>query len=179
MNRSLTLWIGPETVLATLGAAVFWFCARHASGEGRDVALMEKLLMLLPWVVVPLAFATVCVPGGKSGWWLTRAIGFTYLMLIVCGCRIIAGFGSGARGQDAAFIIVLVFGTAAIALATSITGAMILAETKPAFAAWFGAHKFLGSLAALAAAIPIGFALGTAATVGTGAIAAFYSAFKS
>lgn len=179
MNRNLTYLIGPEVILAVFSTGVFWFCSRHASGEGRDVAIMEKLVMLLPWVVVPLVFATVWVPGGKSVWWLVRAVVLTYLMLVVCGGRIIGGFGPGARGQDAAFIIVLMFGTAAVALATSVTGAMILAEMKPAFARWFAARKVLASMLTLAAAVPIGAVLGVVATLCTGFLLAFYDGLKS
>lgn len=42
-------------------AAVFWFCARHPSGEDRDILLLEKLVMTLPLVMVPLVFATVAL----------------------------------------------------------------------------------------------------------------------
>lgn len=178
MNRSLTFFVGPETVLALLSVAVFALCAWHNSGAGRDVLILEKVVMLLPFIVVPLVFATVFVPGAKNWWWLGRAIGFTFLMLMVCGCRLIAGFGTGAKGQDAAFILIMTFGLIGVSIATSICGAMILAETKPAFAEWFRGRKFIGSTLTLISAAPIGFLLGISATMIFGVVMGTWSAFK-
>ena len=179
MNRYLSYFIGPETVLLGLSVAVFWFCARHNSGEGTDILLLEKLVMALPFFVVPLAAATVFVPGAKSFLWLGRFVVLTYLTLAICAGRIITGFGTGAKGQDAAFMLVIGFGTVAIALATSVTGAMILAETKPTFGAWFRGHKILASLLTLLSAVPIGLVLGVTATVLIGILATAYSSLKS
>jgi hypothetical protein len=178
MNRYLTYFIGPESVLTILSLAVFWFCARHNAGEGRDVAIMEKLVVLLPFIVVPIVFATVLVPGAKTWWWLGRAVLFTFAMLMICSYRVIEGFGTGAKGQDAAFIVVIMFGSVAIALATSVAGAMILAELKPAFADWFRARKVLGSLAVLASSLPIGFTLALIVTCGFSLFAVAYSGLK-
>ena len=178
MSRATSLLTGPELVLALLTGAVFWFCARHDSGEGRDVQLCEKLLMLLPLLVVPAAFATVLLPGAKTWWWLGRAVVFTYVFLLVGAGRLIAGFGTGAKGQDAAFIMVLIFGTVLIAIGTAVTGAMVLAENRPAFAAWFGARKILGSLLTAVATVPIGFALGIVATIAVTVVASLATAFK-
>lgn len=179
VSRSLSYFIGPESVLIALSLAVFWFCARHNSGEGRDILLLEKLVMTLPLFVVPIAAATVFVPGAKNFLWLGRFVVLTYLMLAICAGRIITGFGTGAKGQDAAFILVIVFGTVMIALATSVTGAMILAETRPAFAAWFRGHKIVASILTLLSAVPIGLVLGVTATVLIGILAAAYSSLKS
>lgn len=160
MNRQLTYLVGPESVLTLLGLLIFWFCARHNSGERHDVDLLEKLVWLLPFIVVPCVFATVFVPGAKSWWWLGRAIVLTFVMLLVCGGKIVDGFGSGARGQDAALIIIATFGTVAVSLASAIAGAMILAANKPAFGEWFQARPVLGSMLTALAALPIGFVLG-------------------
>jgi len=178
MNRNLTYLFGPDLVLALLSAAVFWFCARHNSGEGRDIVLMEKLVMCLPLVVVPLVFATIIVTGAKNWAWLARTVLFTYTMLSICAGRIISGFGTGAKGQDAAFIMVIVFGTVLIALGTSITGAMILAKVKPAFADWFSARKIVASILTVISAVPIGFVLGISVTVLIAILASAYSAVK-
>lgn len=178
MNRPLSLLAGPELVLAILGALVFWFCARHNSGVGRDVDLMEKLVMMLPLLLVPPAFATILVPGAKAWWWLGRAVVFTYIILLVCAGRVIAGFGEGAKGQDAAFILVLAFGTALIAVGSTVSGAMILAETKPGFGAWFSARKVLGSFLTALAVVPVGFGLGVAATMAVTVVASIYAAVK-
>jgi hypothetical protein len=178
MNRQLTYFIGPETTLAILSAAVFWICARHNSGECRDIAIMEKLVMSLPFLVVPIVFATLFVPGAKTWWWLGRTIPLTFLMLMICSGRIISGFGSGAKGQDAAFIMVIIFGTIAVSLAASVAAAMILSETRPAFADWFRGRKILGSFLTLLSAVPIGAVLGIIVTVGVAIFAAAYSGLK-
>lgn len=179
MNRPLTYLLGPEAVLAVSTALLFWFCTRHNSGEGRDVALMEKLIWAIPFLITPLAFATILAPDAKNWWWLGRAIVSTYLAVMVCGYRLIEGLGSGSKGQDAALILLLVLGAVAIAIATSITGAIILAATKPGFANWFQAHKVLGTFLTAAATIPIGIVLGLTATfMGTILLSFYCEVFK-
>lgn len=165
MNRPLTYLIGPETALTLFSILLFWFCARHNSGAGRDVTIMEKLIWAIPFIVTPIAFATILVPDAKNWWWLGRAIGFSYLASFVCGYRLICGLGSGSKGQDVAMILLVVLASVAVAIASSITGAMILAATKPGFANWFHAHKYLGSLLTVLAMIPIGIVLAITATV--------------
>ena len=177
MNRLLNLLLTPEIVLLVLTGCVWAFCARHASGEGRDVERMERLIMLLPWLVVPVVFATVLAPGARNWIWLTRAVTETFLMMVVCSGRIISGFGNGARGQDAAFLMTMIFGTVAVALATSAAGAYILAEVRPAFGAWFRTHWILAPALTLIASVPIGLVQGFVLTVLVGVGAAFYSGF--
>lgn len=174
MNRPITYLLGPEAALAVSTALLFWFCARHNSGAGRDVALMEKLIWAIPFLLTPIAFATILVPDAKNWCWLGRAIGFTYLAIFVCGYRLICGLGSGSKGQDVAMILLVVLASVAIAIASSITGAMILAATKPGFANWFQAHNFLGSCLTVLAMIPIGFVLGIVVTVISTILLAFY-----
>lgn len=164
MNRSLTYALGPEGVLVLLSALLFWFCSRHNSGEGRDVALMEKLIWAIPFIITPISFSTILLPDAKNWWWLGRAIVFTYIAVMVCGYRLVEGLGSGAKGQDAALILLLTLGAFAIAIGTAVSGTMILSATKPAFAAWFRAHTILGPLITAVAVIPIGIVLGVVAT---------------
>ncbi len=179
VNRLLTYLIGPETVLTLFSILLFWFCARHNSGAGRDVVIMEKLIWTMPFIVTPIAFATIFVPDAKNWWWLGRTIVFTYIAIMVCGYRLIEGLGSGSKGQDAALILLLAIGAVAIAIATAVTGAMILAATKPGFANWFQAHKVLGTLLTAFATIPIGVVLGLTATfVGTILLAFYVEVFK-
>ena len=179
MNRPLAYLFGPEAVLAVFSALLFWFCARHNSGEGRDVAIMEKLIWASPFIITPIAFATILAPDAKNWWWLGRAIGFTYVAIMVCGYRLVGGLGSGSKGQDVALILLVALGAVAIAIATAITGAMILATTKPGFANWFLAHKILGTFLTALAAIPIGFALGLTATfVGSILLGLYVEVFK-
>lgn len=172
MNRSHL--IGPESVLAAFTALLFWFCSQHNSGGGRDAAIMEKLIWLIPFVVAGVGFSTVVVPGSKDWWWLGRAIGFSYIATFVCGYRLIAGLGDGPKGQDAAMILLIVLCSVAVAIGTSICGAMILAANKPAFANWFHGHKVLGSFLTALAMIPIGFALGIIATFISALLLGFY-----
>lgn len=174
MNRPITYLLGPETVLAVATALLFWFCARHNSGTGRDVVIMEKLIWAIPFLLTPLAFATILAPDAKSWWWLGRAIGFSYLAIFACGYRLICGLGSGSKGQDVAMILLVVLASVAVAIASSVTGAMILAATKPGFANWFQAHKFLGSCLTGLAMIPIGFVLGIVVTIISTILLAFY-----
>lgn len=174
MNRPLNHLLGPEAVLVVLSALLFWFCARHNSGEGRDVAIMEKLIWAIPFIITPIAFATILAPDAKNWWWLGRAIVFTYIAILVCGYRLVCGLGSGAKGQDVALILLVVLGAVAIAIATAVTGAMILAATKPGFAHWFEAHKILGTILTALATVPIGFALGITATFAGTILLAFY-----
>lgn len=174
MNRAINYLLGPEAVLAAATAVLFWFCARHNSGEGRDVVTMEKLIWAIPFVLTPIAFATILAPDARNWWWLGRAIGFTYIAIFVCGFRIINGLGSGPKGQDVAMILLVVTASVAIAIASSVTGALILAATKPGFANWFQSHKFLGSFLTMLAMIPIGFALGITATFISTILLAFY-----
>jgi|GEM_PF-4936477 hypothetical protein len=178
MNRWTTYLAGPETVLAIITMLIFGICARHNSGEGRDVELMEKLVTGLAFWVVPLVFATVFVPGSKNWWWLGRAVMFTSVMLLVMAGKLISGFGTGSKGQDAGFIMVMVFGVFMVAVCSAIAGAMILSETKPAFGSWFSNHKFVGSLLVLVAMVPIGFLLGIIQSVGVGIFLSAWSAFK-
>ncbi len=179
MNHPLTYLLGPEAVLVVFSALLFWFCSRHTSGAGRDLAIMEKLIWAIPFIITPMAFATILAPDAKNWWWLGRAIVFTYLAVMVCGYRLIEGLGSGSKGQDAALILLLVLSAVAIAIATAITGTMILAATKPGFANWFQAHKILGTILAALATIPIGIVLGLTATfVGTILLSFYCEVFK-
>lgn len=178
MNRLPAYLIGPETTLALIGALLFWYCSRHGSGEGRDVVLMERLIWLLPFLIVPAAFATIFSPGAKTWWWLGRAMACSYAAIFVCGYRLIHGLGTGAKGQDAAFVLLIVSGTVAIALASTMSGAMILATKKPAFALWFQAHKVLGSFLTLVIAVPVGFVLGFIVTAGLGWFGGIFVALK-
>jgi hypothetical protein len=174
MNRSLTYLIGPESVLTLSTICLFWFCARHNSGEGRDVELMERLIWSLPFLLTSLSFSTIAVPGSINGWWLGRAIVFTFIAALICSSRLIDGLGSGPKGQDVAFILTIALGATAIAIATATTGAMILANANPSFATWFKAHKVLGVFLTLLSAFPIGFVLGFAVTAIVAVTLGFY-----
>lgn len=179
MKRLLPVVLSPELVLLGIGAAVFAICSRHGSGEGADVALMERLVWLLPLLTVPPVFATVLAPGGRSWWWLARAVSFTFLMLGVCALRIVEGFGAGARGQDAALIVTLVLAVASVSTATALSGAVVLAAKKPSFAVWARQRRALTVLLALLAAIPIAIAFGTTLTFALGVLGGIWSALGS
>ncbi|HYG22863.1 MAG TPA: hypothetical protein VEH04_08780 [Verrucomicrobiae bacterium] len=178
MNRWATYLLGPETVLTIITFVIFTVCARHSSGEGKDVELLEKILMGLAFWVVPLVFATVSVPGARNWWWLGRAIGLTSIMLLVIACRLISGFGTGAKGQDAAFILVMILGIVMISLCAAVSGGWILFDLRPGFANWFRNHRFVGSLLVAAGAIPIAIALGLVQIAGVTLVASVWSSFK-
>jgi hypothetical protein len=155
-------------------ALVFWFCARHDSGEGRDAAIMSRLVWTVPFFVTPIAFPTILAPDATNWWWLARAIVFTYIAIFVCGYQFINGLGLGSKGQEVAFILLVMLGAVAIGIATAITGTMTLAATKPGFANWFHAHTILGSFLVALSAIPIAFALGTITAFLGAILLAFY-----
>lgn len=178
MNRFLTYFIGPETVLTAVTVALFWFCGRHNSGEGRDVRLMELILMWLPFALVPLAFATIFVPGAKTWSWLGRTVILTFLAMVICAVRLLEGFGTGAKGQDAGFILVVTFGGFTVAIGSVIAGAMILAAQKPGFATWFREHRIIGSILSVVSVVPLGFVYAFVVTMVVFVGASFVSAFK-
>ncbi len=174
MSRIHYYLLGPEAALGLASLLLFWFCSRHNSGEGRDTEIMEKSLWIIPFVLTAIAFATILVPGAKNWLWLGRAIGFSYLASFVCGYRVICGFGSGSKGQDVAMILIIMLSSVAIALASAISGAMILAAQRPGFANWFQAHPVFGSILTGLAAIPIGIVFGLCATVISTILLSFY-----
>ena len=142
-----------------LCAWVWWLCRQHPSGEGHDVEVLERTLMLLPFCIVPLVFVTVFVPGAKTWPWLCRANIALMAGLMVCSYWLVCGFGSGSKGQDVGMIMVLTFGIILAGIGSTVAGAMILAEAKPAFALWFSTHRFFGVLAVAGTAIPVSFVM--------------------
>jgi hypothetical protein len=162
MNRPLTYLLGPEAAMALLTTAVFLFCARHDSYSSRDVDILEGLMWALPVLAVPLAYATILVPGAKSWWWLGRANLALFVALLVCSTKVVNGFvapGSGPSAGAFGIFTVLCFGLVFAALANAVAGALIIAEHKPAFAEWFRARRFIGSILTALAAVPIGAAM--------------------
>jgi hypothetical protein len=109
---------------------------------------------------------------------LGRTVLFTFIALFVCAGRAIAGFGEGAKGQDAAFMLVLVLSIAMVSLGVAIAGAMILGETHQTFADWFRTHKLGGLLVTLLSILPIGLGLGIIVSLITGIILGIWSLFN-
>ena len=179
MNRRMTYGVGPETVALLLGAFLFWYAAQHGSGEGGDLARLSEATMLMPLGVVPLVFATYFVPGAGTWSWLIRALVGSWAVMFVGGARMISGFGSGAKGQDAAFMLLLVFGTSLVAVAATLAGARILYVQRPPFAAWFRGHKFLGILLTLASMVVVGVVMGFVITFGVGVAAGVWMGLRS
>lgn len=174
MNRQLSYLLGPELVLVLFTIATYWFCSRHNSGEGRDVEIMSGLVWAVPFIIAPVVFATVLVPGSKNVWWLGRAIFWTFVAVFICGFRIIDGFGTGSKGQDGAMILLVVMGSVAVGLGVAITGAMILSASRPGFAQWFQSHKLLAPFLTLLSAVPIGIAIGFVVTLVGGILLGLY-----
>lgn len=175
----MTWLLGPESVAAAVGAAVLWYCARHASGTGRDVELMERLVVLLPLLVVVPVFLTILAPGATATWtWLTRALVVSFVVAGFLTLRVVEGFGSGAKGQDAAMIVSLCLTSMVAGAGSAIAGAMVLSQRDAAFAAWFKARPVLASLITLAASVPIGIALLFVLCVVGGVLLGAWSAFR-
>jgi hypothetical protein len=182
MNRSLTFLFGPESMLAVFTALVFVFCARHSSYRDEDVRLLEKLIWLLPLIAVPIAFATIYVPGARTWSWLARANVALVVSLAICAVRVVSGFGapgSGPKGQDAGLILIVSLGIGFSAIANAITGAMILRAQRPAIAEWFHEHAVTATLLTALSTVPIF----VAEVIGVGAVAAVFgfalAVFKS
>jgi hypothetical protein len=178
MSRALNILLGPEVVLAALTAVVFLFCARHNSASDHDVRLLEKVLMLLPLVLVPIAFATVFAPGARNWVWLGRVNFATILCLSLCGYRLVSGFGTGAKGQDVGFMLVVGFGIGLSTLANAICGAMVLREQKPSIATWYQMHPIGGHLLTAVATLPILVVQVIVTVVIVAAVALVASAFE-
>ncbi|MBX7208245.1 MAG: hypothetical protein K1X78_08055 [Verrucomicrobiaceae bacterium] len=176
MNRALTWFIGPEALMVAVVAWVCWICRQHPSGEGRDVEVLERVLMVLPLVVVPVVFATVFVPGARCWSWLCRANAALFIGTVIFAYKLVSGFGSGAKGQDVGFFMAVTFVVILSSFGSSVAGAIILAAERPEFARWFHAHKFLGVLATLASALPLGFALAIIVTGVLGIVGGMASA---
>ncbi len=181
MNRPLTYLLGPESAMALFTALVFLFCARHYSYSSRDVDILNRLMWLLPVIAVPLAYATIFVPGAKSWWWLGRVNVAYFVALLVCSNKVVDGFkapGSGPSVGAYGIFAVLCFGLIFAALANAVAGALILAEHKPAFAEWFRARRFIGCLLTALAAIPIGAAMAAVGGLIVGIHVFFITLFK-
>ena len=178
MNRLQTLLLGPEMLLAPLLAVIFWFCQRHGSGAGRDVDLAERFLMWLPFVAVPLAFLALFVPPLRTWWGLGRILFALAVVLSVAGVKLIGAFGTGAKGQDAAFLMILIFGTALAAVGTAIGGAVILAGERPAVHEWLRTHRLLGGILTLLAAVPLGAVMMLVTACGLGLIGGLWTSLR-
>ncbi|MBI1354278.1 MAG: hypothetical protein GC160_08025 [Acidobacteria bacterium] len=178
MSRALSMLVGPEAVMAAVTAGVYVVCARHASGEGRDLRLMEQLSMLLPLLAVAAVFLTGLAPGAASWWWLGRAVAASFVGTAIFSYRIVEGFGEGAKGQDAAYMIGFLSAGAVSAVGVAVFGALIRMGESPGFAAWFRMRPVTAWCLTLLASIPIGVALVmTLATVG-GLALGLATAFK-
>ena len=164
--------------MVVVTAVVYWICSRHASGEGRDVALMEQMIFVVPLLAVLAVFLTGLVPGMRSWWWLGRAILASFVGTAIFSYRIIEGFGSGAKGQDAAFVISFMGAGVAASLATAVAAALIRADQDPAFADWFRLRPVVGSTLTLLAAVPIGVVLLIGASTVGGLALGFWSVFR-
>jgi hypothetical protein len=180
MSRSSSILLGPEAAMALLTAAVFLFCSRHGSYSSRDVDSLERLMWALPFLAVPLAYATIFVPGASGWWWLGRVNVALFVALLVSANKVVGGFvapGAGPSAGAYGIVAVISFGVVFAALANAVVGALILAEARPAFAEWFRAHRFMGSTLTAFAAVPIGaamtFVLGAALSVYVGVASLF------
>ncbi len=176
MFRNLSF--ATETVAAVSVAVVFALCALHPNTDDADVDFLEGLIWLLPVIVVPAVFATV-LGGTHSLGWLLRAGIASFVALVASALRIVENFGSGARGQDAAVIVVVTLGVVFVAFGTSFAGALILTRQRPALRDWFRRRRLVGALLVLMAAVPIGLVVGAGVALALGLVGGLWSAFAS
>jgi hypothetical protein len=180
VSRLTSILFGPEVLLLGFGALVFAFCARHNSYGSQDVRTLEKLLWLLPFLVVPIGFATILVPGAKNWVWLSRVNIAVVVCLAVCAFRIVSGFGapgSGPKGQDVGMILALTLGAGCSGLANVVCGSMVLRAQRPEADEWFRLHPIGGTALAAASAVPIVVVQVIVTIVILGLLAAMVSAF--
>lgn len=159
MIRLLPFLVGPETAMLLCTLGVYAICSRLPTGEPDALRILERMVWLLPPLAVVLVFLTVLVPGNANWLWLARATLVSLVGPSIFVWRIVEGFGSGAKGQDAAFIIAFAFAAITASVGVSVAGAAILGERSPAFAEWFRMRPLVGSLLVLASTVPIGIAL--------------------
>ena len=181
MSRSLSLVTGPEAVLAALTAAVFLFCARHMSYGAADVRALERLVWLLPLMAVPLAFVTMRWTADHTWGWLVRVNVAVLTCLTVCAFRIVDGFGlpgSGPKGQDVGFILMVSLGVMFSAVGNAVCGAAILRTQQSAVAEWFRTHTVAGPVVTALATIPILLLQAIATGLVGGVLVMMFTAFK-
>jgi hypothetical protein len=181
MNRWFSLILGPEVVLGVFTAWIYTFCARHNSYSTQDVRSLEKLLLIVPLLVVPLAFLTIFTATERNWMWLGRVNFAATVCLSMCAYRIVSGFaraGSGAAGQDAGLILVLTIGTGLCAIANAICGSLVLRAQKPAVAEWFHAHPVGSVVLTAVSTAPILVAQIVVTVVIVGVLAVTMSAFE-
>ena len=158
MSRGLAILMAPELVVAVLIAVVFLVCARHHSYSDADVRVLERLLYLLPVVLVGAVFAGLYGTGLRTWGGLVRANLAVIVGLVVAGYRIVSGFGapgSGPKGQDAGFIVLLSLGLVLSTVANAVLGTVILRAQKPAVAEWYRDHAVAGPLLSVVSMVPI------------------------
>jgi hypothetical protein len=167
MSSILQQLLGPELAMTILVGVIWLVTAKATVGDPTVVHWAERAVWLMPIIAVALAFATLFWPhlgplviDEPLSWW---RLGRTALVSIVGPCIavwfIVHLFGSGAHGQDAAFIITLLIAGVFTSLGIAIGGAAILADRHEAFAEWFRMRPIIGSALTLIAALPIGIVL--------------------
>lgn len=158
MNRTLQLIAGPELVLAAVTAVVYLVCSRYGSYNSADVAVLERLMWLLPLVVVAAAYSTLWLAGARTWEWLVRVNLAVPVFLTVCALRLVDGFGapgSGPKGQDVGLLVVGCLGLGFSALGNVTTGAVIMRAKNAGFDEWYRARPGLAWTLTLLAAVPV------------------------
>ncbi len=158
MNRAVTFFIWPEVTVGLLTAAVFLFRARYNSYSDSDVRALERLLYLLPVLIVLAAFGGTYGSTSRTWLGLGRANVAAMVGLVICGYRVVSGFGapgSGPKGQDAGFILLVTLGLGLCTIANAIIGSLVLRAQKPAVAEWYRDHGAAGATLTALSMVPI------------------------
>ncbi len=181
MTRLASYLHSPELLLVLIGAGVFFYCSRHASYSDSDVTSLSHLMWLLPLVMVATVYATLWWPENRTWIWVGRATLALTVALLVCGWRVVSGFGapgSGPKGQDAGFILMLSLGLGLAAVGNAIAITLILRERRPAWDVWFESHPILGVLLTAVGVVPVFFAQLLAAGMVGGVLSFFHTLLK-
>lgn len=164
LNRATAFLLGPEAVAGLLLGLVWLVVARLDSSSARDQALLEKLVWLLPLAGTVAVFGSLGWTPTRSWGWLARANAALLILVCLGANRLVSGMsasGSGQSGLGMGLLVAVCLGLVLAGPASTVCGAVILADQQPAFAEWFHRRPVLGSFVVLLAAVPVSVVLAT------------------
>lgn len=181
MSRTLSILAWPETGMGLLTLAVFALCSRFGSYSDSDVRVLEKLMWILPFVIVSLGFLTLFLSGARSWSWLVRSNLAVQLSLMICAWRIVSGFGapgSGPKGQEAGFVVIVGFGFVAAAVVNTIYVTAFLRAQNTTVDAWYREHSVWGPVLTVLSFPPVVVTQGLLAGIVFGCAGLFSALLK-
>ncbi len=123
--RTLSYLVGPELYWAAVCAGVHLATQRYKPPTEAVCGFLDSLWAWLPFVVVPLTFASFLV-GGPGRWWLLLRIDLAILVGLVLATTLFANGmvyhkPSSGPGAGAAYIAILIFGVVMAMLGTAVS----------------------------------------------------------